>query len=385
VPDIDVADSVPPVESVRLQTQREPSVRTMGPDEGLQASQTRAAAHVPADRIVVKEVNWLGDLVMSLPALHALRQGYPQAHLAVLVRSELASFFDGSGWLDEVIPYAVAGGLRGVPDRWRVVEAIRTRRFDLAVVFPKSFEAAFWAALARVPRRAGFVADVRGALLTHKAVLRPALRQRHQTFDYLAMLEEALGVVGSSDPLAPAVHAPARATMEHWLSTRRRRQGRLIALAVAAAYGPAKEWPEDRYAALIDVLANRYAADCVLVGGPAERARCERVAARSQCGALVAAGETTVGELVALCDGCAGNDSGAMHVAAALGRPTVTLFGSTNPQRTGPRGPRSRIIYRQIDCAPCLQRTCRFGHYQCLTQIAPEEVVEALVALGGIG
>jgi heptosyltransferase-2 len=126
----------------------------------------------------------------------------------------------------------------------------------------------------------------------------------------------------------------------------------------------------------------------VLVGAPGERAACERIAAATRHGARIAAGETTVGEAVALlarCQGFAGNDSGSMHVAGALGIPTVGIFGSTNPQRTAPLGARTRVLYHRLPCSPCLQRTCRFGHYDCLQRISAQEVDDALVQLGVFG
>jgi len=337
-------------------------------------------------RVLVKEVNWLGDVVMSLPALKAVRQAWPRAHLAVLVKRELASFFDGSRWIDEVIPYTVARGLRGLGDRRGIVAQIRSRRFDLAILFPKSFEAAFWVRLARVPRRAGLVADGRGLLLTHKTRRVAASLAGHQAQQYLNLLRETVGINGRGDDYTPDIHEPHRSKMRAWLTSwRRRPRAQLIALAPAAAFGPAKEWPAAHYAALIDLLAQHDQAECVLVGSPGERRKCEEVVVASKAGALIAAGETSVGELLALlslCDGFAGNDSGSMHVAGALGIPTVGLYGSTNPERTGPLGPKTTVLYHRIECSPCLQRTCRFGHYNCLRQIAAEEVAQALHELG---
>jgi heptosyltransferase-2 len=341
------------------------------------------------ERILVKEVNWLGDLVMSLPALKALRRGFPKARLSVLVKRELASFFDGSTWIDEVIPYRVGSGLEGIGDRRRIVAELRARRFDLALLMPKSFEAALWAALGGVRRRVGYATDGRSILLTDRVRFDSGLRGRHQAHDYLHLVSAALGSSGDASDCAPDVDAASRARMSEWLDARRRTAGgKLVALAAAAAYGPAKEWPAERYAALIDLLARRHAAECVLVGGPSEREKCYRVAAACASAPLVAAGETGVGELLALlslCDGFAGNDSGAMHVAGALGIPTVGIFGSTDAQRTGPLGPRTRILYHAIECSPCLQRTCRFGHYDCLRRIEAEEVVGALQELGALG
>jgi heptosyltransferase-2 len=352
------------------------------------ARATRSAERRSPERVLVKSVNWLGDVVMSLPALKAVRRAYPDATLALLIKSELASFFDGAGWLDEVIPYRVGGALAGLADRRHLVAEIRARRFDLAIVFPRSFESALWTALARVPRRVGFAADGRGLMLTDRTRRPASLFAHHQANDYLYLLRETLGIAGDLTDLTLDVDPRHVAATRAWLTERRRGAGALIALAVAAAYGPAKEWPVAQYAALVDRLAERHGAECVLVGAPGERRKCEAVAAASRPGALIAAGETNIGQLLALlslCNGFAGNDSGAMHVAGALGLPTVGIFGSTNPARTGPLGSRTRVVYHQIECSPCLERTCRFGHYECLRRITVDEVERALVELGALG
>jgi heptosyltransferase II len=339
----------------------------------------------PPARIVVKEVNWLGDVVMSLPALRAIRRTYPGAHLAVLIKKELASFFDGAGWIDEVIPYSVGRGLSGFFDRRRIVGEIRSRRFDLGVLFPNSFESALWITMAGIRRRAGFVADARGAMLTLKASPPPDAMTGHQVKYWLAMVRGTGVAAGNADDFAIDVHAPHRDRMREWLAANRKRPDRRVfAIAPAAAYGPAKEWPAESYGALIDLIARREDAEVVLVGAPSERAVCEQVAAASKAGAMIAAGHTNIGELIALlslCDGFIGNDSGSMHIAGALGIPTVAIFGSTNPNRTGPLGPKTRVIYRKLECSPCLARTCRFGHYNCLNQIQPAEMADAIVAM----
>jgi heptosyltransferase-2 len=339
----------------------------------------------PPGRILVKEVNWLGDLVMSLPALRAIRRTYPRAHLAVLVKQELASFFDGARWIDEVIPYSVGRGLSGFFDRRRIVGEIRSRRFDLGVLFPNSFESALWLTMAGVRRRAGFIADARGAMLTLKASPPPEANAGHQSGYWLAMVRATGVAEGHADDFALDVYPPHRERMRQWLATNRKRFGcPLYAIAPAAAYGPAKEWPADSYGALIDLLARREDAEVVLVGAPSERAKCEEVATAAKSGAIVAAGHTNLGELIALLSlssGFIGNDSGCMHLAGALGIPTVAIFGSTNPARTGPMGPKTHVIYRKLECSPCLARTCRFGHYRCLTQIEPAELADAIVSM----
>lgn len=360
-----------------------------GPPRSPRAGAQLAAKLAPAPkRVLVKEVNWLGDVVMSLPALKAVRRAFPSARLSVLIKSELASFFDGSSWIDEVIPYKLSPGLRGLLERPSIVSEIRARHFDLAVIFPNSFDSALWAALGGATHRAGFARNGRGFLLTRRAGLTPEILANHQVHYYLEMLRRTLGIEGDAADCAPDIHEPHRLKMRAWLAERGRRPGgRLIAMAPAAAYGPAKEWPADYYARLIDLLAETHGAECVLVGAPNERRKAEEVLARSRAKGILAAGETSVGEalaLLSLCAGFAGNDSGSMHVAGALGLPTVGIFGSSRPDRTAPLGPRTKVLQRPIPCSPCLKRTCRFGHYDCLKQIKPEEVLAALEELGAI-
>ena len=177
-----------------------------------------------------------------------------------------------------------------------------------------------------------------------------------------------------------------RDRMREWLRRKRRRpEAPLIAIAPAAAYGPAKEWPLAYYAGLMESIGARYGAECVLIGAPNERVRCASIAGSVRTPAIVAAGETSIGELIgllSLCAGFAGNDSGAMHLAAAIGIPAVGIFGSTNPARTGPQGAHAAVINHQLACSPCLARTCRYGHYDCLRGI---EVAEAVTALERAG
>jgi heptosyltransferase-2 len=308
-----------------------------------------------------------------------------------LVRQDLAGFFDGVDWVDEVIPYNVRRGLRGLGDQRRIIAELRARHFDLAVIFPNSFRSALWPMLAGIPQRAGYACDGRRLLLTNHAVAKESAKQGHQRWYWLGMVSETLGISsaivdGAGYRLTFSSQALARA--QQWLASHRRKPAApLIAISCAAAYGPAKEWPPSYFARLIDLLDESNGAESILLGAPSERSKCDAVAMMSRAGALVVAGHTDVGEvkaLLSLCDGFAGNDSGAMHVAAALDIPTVGIFGSTNPARTAPVGLKTAVIYHAIHCSPCLQRTCRFGHYQCLQSITPADVAAALTRLGAL-
>jgi heptosyltransferase II len=337
-------------------------------------------------RILVHEVNWLGDLVMTLPTLAALRKAFPAARLSVLVDHGLAAFFDGAGWIDEIIP--LRRSKRFAPlELVRLVAQLRARRFDLAVVLPNSFVSALRVTLAGIPSRAGLIRDGRGWMLTNRALPDGRMMNGHQVHYWLEMVKATLDVQAELAPIAPEVAPLHLDRMRQWLAARRNPCPKLVAIAPAAAYGPAKEWPRSYYTALISSLAER-GVQSVMVGGAGDVAGCEAIAAAAACGAIIAAGQTNIGELMALlalCDGFAGNDSGAAHLASALGVPTVAIFGSTAPQRTGPLGPRTTILYKGLPCSPCLARTCRFGHYRCLRDIAPNEALAALENLGALG
>ncbi len=353
------------------------TVKPAGNGEGQNLAEIR--------RLVVREVNWLGDLVLSLPALRALRRRFARAHLAVLVREELAGFFAGLDWVDEVIAYRVRRGIRGLADRLSVAGALRARSFPLAVVLPKSFDSALSVALAGIPMRVGWRAQGRSFLLTH-ASAPCAGAERHQVYHWLAMVADTLAAAGSPDDYrCLQANRLLRERMAQWLGQRRRRpQAKLIALAPEAAYGPAKQWPAAHFGALIDLLAERFGAECVIVGGQPQWQQAA-VAAAGRSGAIMAAGETDAAQLVALlslCDGFVGNDSGPMHLAASLGIAAVGIFGSTDPGRTGPLGARSAVLHRPLECSPCFARTCRFGHYNCLVGIGPEQAAAQLVKLG---
>jgi heptosyltransferase-2 len=341
-----------------------------------------------ADSILVKEVNWLGDLVMSLPALRTVRRAYPLARVSILVKASLTGFFDGFDWINEVIPYPDTA--KNLTQKFNIVRNLRSRHFDLAVLFPNSFESALWVMLGGIPRRAGFATDARGFMLTDSAIPEPRVLSGHQSGYWLSMVQATLGInVEQSAWDKLEVSKRHLNKMHEWLLQHRLRKGSpLIAIAPVAAYGPAKEWPASSYASLIDQLANSFDAECIIVGASAEAPRCQELAAACRSRPLIAAGEINLGELIALlslCDGFAGNDSGAMHLAGSLAIPTAGIFGSTNPNRTHALGPKVRSLINRLPCNPCLARTCRFGHYNCLKAISPAEVVSALLQLGALG
>jgi heptosyltransferase-2 len=368
----------------------------------------------PAVRLLVRGANWLGDAVMSIPALLRLREAFPRAHIALLTPAKLADL-----WLDHP---AVDSVLRFEPGDtlWRVANSVRRGCFDLGLVLPNSPRSALELFLGRVPRRVGYAASWRRWFLTRPLPRRPGylgMRKRtvaeiraltdlaapsppgrpalpaaaHQTLDYLH-LAAALGANGA--PCAPSIpisqtellSAGARFGVDPasawWLG-----------LNIGAEYGPAKRWPAERFAAAAAALQRRTGCHCLILGGPRDAAAAGALAemlARS-AGALVgsrmvvnAAGCTSLRELCALLKFCRvllTNDTGPMHLSAAVGTPVVVPFGSTSPELTAPGLPGDaahRLLRPEAACAPCFRRICPID-LRCLNSIGVDRVVAAVI------
>jgi heptosyltransferase-2 len=314
--------------------------------------------------ILIRATNWVGDAVMCLPALQVIRERYPKAHIAVLAKPWVADLYRRENFADEVIQYDRS--------RWAVARILRRRKFDCAILLQNAFDAALIVWLARIPVRIGYNRDGRRPLLTRViAVPKPGEIPRHQRFYYLELLRRA-GIVDSV-PSSDAIRLEAAG---------RKQARRMIGVSPGAAYGTAKQWLPERFAEAAARLAEVRGAEVALFGSASERELCEQVA-KLLNGHRVTnyAGKTTLGEFIDLASQCElflTNDSGAMHIASALGVPTVAIFGATDEVATGPTGPLARVVREPVDCSPCLLRECPIDH-RCMTRVSAERVtVEAL-------
>jgi len=352
------------------------------------------------NRIIVRGANWIGDAVMTLPALERLRSSFPRSHIALLATPLTTGLFESSSFVDEVIEYRRReDGSRAFVE---AVRLMRARRFDLAALFQNAFEAALLARLGGAPVRIGFAAQWRGPLLTHN--LRRGQRSggRHQVHDYLDVVAECEraclgGNVESRtsnlepqipNPLPSLTASPAQRLAADALLRRAgadSNTGPLVALNAGATNSRAKRWPEDRFAALADRLMESLGSRVVFIGAASERDAAERIIRQmKRRGAVNLAGATDMAELIGALDACdllISNDTGPAHVAAALGRPTLTIFGPTNEFETAPRGARAEAIRAEgVECARCMLRDCPIDH-RCMTRVAPSEVFERALKL----
>jgi heptosyltransferase-2 len=339
-------------------------------------------------KILIRGANWLGDAVMSIPALERLRTGFRDAYLCLLTSPGTADLFRTSGLVDDVIVYH--RNERGVPEFLRTLRGLRKQRFDLAILFQNAFEAALLSALAGIPQRIGYRAQKRDLLLTIPLARQYPQSPRHQSHDYLDLVEAALKLYRDQMPFGEAQTPPqphlnaddnqraaAERLFQHFGLTTG--GGMVIGLNVGATNSRAKRWPEQRFAELADLLITDRRAKIILLGAKAEREIADRVLSlMKQKGATNLAGETDLPTLIgvlARCDLIITNDTGSAHVAAALGRPTFTIFGPTNEFETAPLGPLAEIVRADsVACARCMLRDCPIDH-RCMTKITAVEIL----------
>lgn len=322
--------------------------------------------------VLVRLPNWLGDTVMALPALHGLRVARPA--VCVVAVGRWASLLAGQGVADALVPYPVAGG-----DRRRLAGSLRGMRADAAVLLPNSFESAFAARLWGARMRLGYDTDLRRPLLTH-AVPLPSPRL-HQVDEYRGLLESSGVTVPETDPAwRLGENAADVATVSALLGERGIADGdRAVGLHLGAAFGSSKQWPAAAFAEIASRLRERGLRP-ILVGGPADAGMAGTVNTCAGWAIPSLVGRDRLDLLPRLLARLAclvSSDTGVAHLAAAVGTPTVTLFGPTDPGLTAPRGPAARKIEGPAPCAPCFLPRCPIDHV-CMRSITAASVAEAV-------
>jgi heptosyltransferase II len=361
------------------------------------------------ERILVRATNWLGDAVMSLPALQALRARNPTARISILARPWVADLYGREPFCDEVIPYEVPRGWAGAGVKWKLARMLAARRFDAAILLPNAFDAAALVWTARIPVRIGYARDGRAWLLSHaievpdefrnggqqlrvragergEPIVRgpgPRHATRHQRFYYIELLKRAGVIESYSENAESRLSGSAEAAEEgRRLFARENFPSRVIGISPGAAFGSAKRWLPEHFLELGIRLAREWGAAVALFGSPGEAELCERICRRIGKSGVTAAnlaGKTTLREFIDRAAACflyVTNDSGAMHIASALGVPTVAVFGSTDAVATGPAGSRFVVVQKRVECSPCQLRDCPIDH-RCMTRISVEEVARA--------
>ncbi|MBN1880893.1 MAG: lipopolysaccharide heptosyltransferase II [Deltaproteobacteria bacterium] len=332
------------------------------------------------NRIIVKGTNWIGDVCLSLPAVYALRHMYPNAVIDIALKRPLGGVLSGLDVIDGVVEYSP--GFQGERE---LVSRLRRDRYDLGVIFPRSLHAAALIFFARARRRLGYAADMRSLLLTDRVERTKEVTSRHQS-EYYRHLVSTLGDPG--EPVIPRLSVSdrereeAKALLYKWGWRGRR----LIGVNPGAAYGDAKRWYTDRFAQAADIITEKLDAQAIVFGGPLEVDVAEEVSRYMKRAPVIAAGRTTIRQLLALIDSTdlfITNDTGPMHLAAALNVPLVAVFGSTNSTTTSPMAETGRfaLVRHEVECSPCLERSCPLKHHRCMELVEVGDVVGAALSL----
>lgn len=337
-------------------------------------------------RIVVRGTNWVGDAVMTVPALRSLRRLFPSAHITLATRSWAKGLFADAEFLDDLLVHE-GSGLKSVVHQ---VRHWQKGSFDLAVLFPNSLESALVASLARVPARIGYAADGRQRLLTHPLGLPEWRSSRHEVFYYLNIISELERLIGghgswqSQPDGSIRLNETRKSEARDFLRLKGVRDGRpLIALCPGSTNSRAKRWPSERYAALGDRFVKELGAEVLLIGSAAESEVSFEVNRGMRNQPVILTGETDLAQLVGILgvvDLLVTNDTGPSHIASSLERPTLVIFGPTNPLTTRPFSSAGDIVRHPPDCAPCMLRDCPIDH-RCMTAISPDEVFERAQAM----
>ena len=335
-------------------------------------------------KLLIRSTNWVGDAILALPALRAVRSKFPDAHISILARPYVADIYRGQGISDELIPYDPTGEHRGWSGRQRLISDLRARHLDVALLLQNAFDAAWLAWRAHIPKRIGYARDARSLLLTKSiAVPKPGEIPPHEKFYYLELLRRAgwLDNLPQVDHIVLQVsHSATRRAAKFLIDAGARPHARRIAIGAGASYGSAKCWPPERFAEWANRFLAHNDADIILFGTAAEAPVSSAIVANMNRKPIDLTGETAIAELPALLSQChlfLGNDSGAMHVAAAVGLPVVAIFGPTDPFGTAPVTPRCTVVQQKPYCSPCFLRRCPTDH-RCMKQVTPDMVESAV-------
>lgn len=330
-------------------------------------------------KILIRVPNWIGDGVLSIPATEAVKMAFPDAELTIMTRPWVLPIFDNNPYVDNIVGYDINGRHKGPAGKLKLIGDIRKEGFDLAILFQNAFEAAFVTFLAGIPVRVGYKRDLRGPFLSHSINVDPLILEKHQVFYYLTLLER-FGIDVDDHPKPKLYVTPEE---ENWARESFIKEGMagniVVGMAPGASYGPAKRWESERFAELAERLIKKCEAKVILYGGKGDFKICQEIADKCGSNAFNFAGKTTLRQFIALLHLSSlfiTNDSGPMHISAALDVPTVALFGSTDDTLTGPLSENSVVIKKDIACSPCFNRTCHEKHYNCLKEIEVADVYQ---------
>jgi heptosyltransferase-2 len=323
--------------------------------------------------ILFKGNNWLGDAILSLPTIFATRKTYPKAHITILTKSNLKTLYEMTPFIDEIMCYD------GYKDYPKLASRLREKKFDMAMIFPRSYSSALLIYLAKIPKRIGYASSHRSLFLTDKVKREKWLLVINRVYYYYHLVES---ISKPGTPLMPTLSIDE--TTRKWAlgNIKPFINRTIIGINPGAAYGSAKMWDVERFADVARKLIKEKEAIILVFGSPSDTAVCRKLTKLIGQDTCNFSGRTDIKQLAGLMSFCKvfiSNDTGAMHLASALNIPIVAIFGPTDSRATAPFTSRCTIVKKDIDCSPCFKRTCPTDH-KCMKEISQETVYNAVLS-----
>ncbi len=313
------------------------------------------------NKILIHAPNWLGDIMMSLPAMTLIREKYSDAHISIFLKSSMCSVFEESDIINETIPLSK-------------IDTIKSKKFDMAILFPNSFISALRVFGKGIKYRVGYSGDYRNMMLTHIADRKP-VRWINTTAYYVNMLK-VIGIESEVPKVKLNIGSKALERASLYLENEDALSKPIFAYGVGATNSFGKVWHEKHFAEIMNTLSKKYDAKTLIISTPEESEMVKNVVSLLDHKPLIPHRDlATISAMLSLCKGFIGNDSGAMHLSSAIGIPTLGLYFATPPYQNMPIGERSDIIVKQLPCAFCGGQKCKLGTFECREVIKPNEVL----------
>ena len=332
-------------------------------------------------RIIIVRMDRIGDVELSTPAIKAVRDAYPDSHIAVLVRPYAREVVGGNPYIDEVITYDKSGREKGLFGKIKFIASLKNKKFDLAIILHPKNSSHILAYLAGIPKRLGYNKKL-GIFLTKKIPHTKQYGLKHE-IDHALGLLRYIGIESSDKSLHVPVNMPSEERIKDLFDKNGISQNDLVITIHPAASCRSRRWASERFAKASDALAEKYGARIVIISGPDDKMMGDKVAELMKSRALNLAGKTSISDLASILRRSRlliSNDSGPVHISCAVGTPVISIFSrkdrGVSPARWGPVGKRDIVLHKDVGCEICLAHNCKLG-FKCLDAISVEEVLAA--------
>jgi len=333
------------------------------------------------ERVFIPGLNWVGDAIIATPALRKLRQAFKGSHITLMVRPWVAAIYENNPDIDELW---VEDDSISTAAFLKVAKRVRQGKFNFGIALPNSFRSALLLTLGQIKHRVGYARGKRSLLFTRPVPVDPKILQEHQIYYYLHLIDWLTEQKPEPPKLVLKSGEKERLEIARMIEQRGWKEWRMwIGIAPGSINSMAKRWLPERFAEVADRISNEVKGQVFLLGTAGEKDVIDKVASLCKTPVINLAGELNLGQLIAFTEklhAFIGNDSGAMHVAAALDVPTIAIFGPTDWKTTAPFSTKARLVRHPVDCSPCMLRTCPIAH-PCMTGVRVEDVIRSFADL----